>query len=270
MKFSVLMSVYYKEKGEYFKQSIESVLNNSLMPDQIVIVKDGQLTPELNQIIDYYDSSFLHLFTVIQLDENVGLGKALNIGLEYVKHSIVARMDTDDICYEHRFRTQINFLIDNPDISVLGTAVQEFNINIGDLNQSRILPETTEELKKFSKFRNPLNHPTVMFKKKDIISSGSYQDMPLFEDYYLWVRVLSKKFNIANISEPLLHFRIGNDMIGRRSGWSYLNKEIVFLRKIKKIGFLSNKDYIISILIKLPLRLLPKSLLTFFYKKLLR
>lgn len=270
MKFSVLMSVYYKEKGEFFKQAIESVLNNSLRPDQIVIVKDGQITPEINQIIYHYSRSYPQLFTVKQIDENVGLGKALNTGLDYVMYDIVARMDTDDICYEHRFRNQINFLINNPDISVVGTSVQEFNINPGDLNQFRILPRNSEELKKFSKFRNPLNHPTVMFKKKDIIISGSYQDMPLFEDYYLWVRVLSEKFQIANISEPLLHFRIGNDMIGRRSGWSYLKREIVFLKRIKKTGFLSNKDYVISVLIKLPLRLLPKNLLTFFYKKLLR
>lgn len=264
------MSVYYKEKVEFFKQAIESVLNNSLMPDQIVIIKDGPLAPELNQIIDYYSISYPQLFTVKQLGENVGLGKALNIGLDYVAHNIVARMDTDDVCYEDRFKNQINFLINNPDISIVGAAVQEFNINVGDLNQFRVLPENTEELKKFSKFRNPLNHPTVMFKKNDIIISGSYQDMPLFEDYYLWARVLSKKFHIANISEPLLHFRIGNDMIGRRSGWSYLKKEIVFLSGIKKIGFLSNTDYIISVMIKLPLRLLPKSLLAFLYKKLLR
>ncbi|MDR6923465.1 MULTISPECIES: glycosyltransferase [Chryseobacterium] len=270
MDFSVLISVYFKEKVEFLEKALDSILNNSLQPSQIILVKDGKLTKELDECIEIYCTKYSDLFTIVSLDANVGLGKALNAGLKHALYDIIARMDTDDICYQDRFKKQIEFLIKNPSISVIGTGIQEFNLIPGDLNQFRNLPVNSEDLLKFSKFRNPLNHPTVMFRKKAVIEAGSYQDMPLFEDYYLWVRMLHKGFKIANISEPLLHFRIGNNMIGRRSGWSYLKKELAFLSKIREINYINRKEFLVSGIVKLPLRILPKSILTFLYKKLLR
>lgn len=270
MSFSVLSSVYVKESSISLKEAIESILNQTLPPLQIVLVEDGPLNDDLYKIISDFKERLPELFTIVKLEKNVGLGAALNEGLKATKHELVARMDTDDICYPDRFEKQLAFMNQYPEISVLGTAIQEFNQKPKDLNQFRTLPTTVEELLKFAKFRNPLNHPSVMFRKSHVIEVGSYKSMMLFEDYYLWVRMLLKGFKIANLAEPLLHFRIGNDMVGRRSGYEYLKKEITFLRNIKALGFISSKEYLISIVCKSPLRLLPKSVLSFLYKKILR
>lgn len=270
MNFSVLASVYIKEDANNLDLALKSVFSQTLMPNEVVLVKDGHLTNELEGVISKFQKEYNDVLKVIPLSKNFGLGKALNVGLDHVTNNTVARMDTDDVCYPDRFEKQINFLMNNPEISVVGGIVQEFNKNPGDLNQFRKLPLNSEALFKFAKYRNPLSHPSVMFKKAAVLNVDSYRDMPLFEDYYLWVRMLLKGYKIANINEPILHFRIGNDMIGRRSGFSYAKKEIKFIKALKKLGFLSQKDFIVSILMKVPLRILPKKFLTFLYKKLLR
>lgn len=270
IQFSVLLSVYFKENPVFLEKALESLFKQTLLMDEIVLVKDGVLSCELNTIIDNYVKKYPNLIKVVTLEKNVGLGKALNFGLEYCSNEIVARMDTDDICYPDRFERQIHFLKQNQEISVVGGSIQEFNERIGDLNQIRRLPFTNKELLAFSKYRNPLNHPTVMFKKSHILSVGSYQDMLFFEDYYLWVRLLKKGYMLANIQEPILHFRVGNDMIGRRKGLKYALLEMKFLKKIREIKYISNKEYIISILTKIPLRFFPKKILKLLYKKLLR
>ena len=270
IQFSVLLSVYFKENPVFLEKALESLFKQTLLMDEIVLVKDGVLSCELNTIIDNYVKKYPNLIKVVTLEKNVGLGKALNFGLEYCSNEIVARMDTDDICYPDRFERQIHFLKQNQEISVVGGSIQEFNERIGDLNQIRRLPFTNKELLAFSKYRNPLNHPTVMFKKSHILSVGSYQDMLFFEDYYLWVRLLKKGYMLANIQEPILHFRVGNDMVGRSKGLKYALLEMKFLKKIREIKYISNKEYIISILTKIPLRFFPKKILKLLYKKLLR
>ncbi len=269
-KFSVLLSVYINEKVENLKLALDSLLVQSVQADEIVLVQDGPLTAELYECIAAYVQKDPDLFNVVVLPENVGLGNALNIGLSKVSNSLVARMDTDDICYPDRFKKQLTFLQEHPEVSVLGTAIQEFDQIPGDLQQFRRLPEKSIELEQYAKYRNPLNHPSVIFRKEAVLKAGSYQDMPLFEDYYLWIRMIQSGFKIANLSEPLLHFRIGNDMIGRRSGYSYLKKEKKFLESIKTLKFIDTKQYVSSLLLKMPLRLLPKSMLSWLYKKFLR
>lgn len=270
MEFSVLLSVYSKESPLFLEQSLESVLNNTIRPSQIVLVKDGALTDRLDEVIRLYKNKYNDLFTIVELKENVGLGKALNIGLTHVKYEIVARMDSDDICVSTRFQRQIEYMLVNANVSVVGTSVFEFNKIPGDLNQKRSLPETNQKLLKFAKYRNPLNHPTVMFRKKDIMAVGSYLDMKSFEDYYLWIRLLSRRYKIGNLPVPLLYFRIGNDMVGRRKGYGYAKNEITFLRAMRKIGFISKLDFLFFLLVKIPLRMLPKKILNIFYKNILR
>lgn len=270
MGLSVLASVYIKESPTNLGLALESLFKQTVCANEIVIVKDGPLTDEIEEVISQFKKKYPNILKIIPLKENVGLGNALNEGLKHITNNFVARMDTDDICYVNRFEKQLQFLKDNPEISVVGGVVQEFNKTPGDLNQYRKLPLNSKELYKFAKYRNPLSHPSVMFKKSAVLDVGSYKDMPLFEDYYLWIRMLMKGYKIANIEDPILHFRIGNDMIGRRSGLSYAKKEINFIKAIKELGFLNSKDFLTSIIMKVPLRILPKSFLTFLYKKLLR
>ncbi len=270
MKFSVLISVYNKENPYYLKDSLNSIINQTLLPDEIVLVKDGPLTNELENTLQFFLDNYVDLFKIISLPENVGLGKALAIGLEFVSYDLVARMDSDDVCYPNRFLEQVKYMIENEEISVLGGTIQEFNNEPGDLKSFRTLPEQHNEIAKMIKYRNPLNHPTVFFRKNHIIDVGSYKDMPLFEDYYLWVRMIQAGHKIHNLPQPLLHFRIGNNMIGRRSGMHYVIKEIRFLKILKKLGVLSSTELVLSYLTKTPFRLLPKSLILFIYRKLAR
>jgi glycosyltransferase involved in cell wall biosynthesis len=267
--FSVLLSVYYQENPLYFRVSLDSIFNQTVLPTEIVLVKDGPLTSELDTVIEEYKLKY-PILKILPLIKNVGLGKALNEGLKYCSYDWVARMDSDDICFPYRFEKQLQFLSESSDIAVFGTSMDEFILQPGDIESNRSLPTTHSELKLFAKKRNPFNHPTVMFNKKIIENVGSYQKVPLFEDYHLWLRVLNAGYKIANISEPLLYFRVGNDMIGRRHGYSYVKKEFYFYKRCVKENLLSKKDAFFAFFTRLPMRLIPKKILSFLYKKYLR
>ena len=268
IKFSVLISVYDKVNPKYFELAIKSVFSQTLIPNEVVLVKDGKLNEELDNVIEIYEQLFN--LKVIQLLKNEGLGKALNIGLENCSFEIVFRMDGDDICFPQRFEKQMHYLIENPDIAILGSELEEFEITPGDINRYRNVPITNDKIRKIAKFRNPLNHPTVVFKKSIVLEVGSYSEMPLFEDYFLWVRVLLKGYKIENLAMPLLYFRVDKNMIGRRHGFSYLVKELNFYWELKKIGFINWSFWFFVIIIRTPLRLIPKRLLSIFYTSFLR
>lgn len=268
--FSVLISVYYKDSASFFKESLQSVFIQTIIPNEVILVKDGPLNNGLNQLIEQYVEMYPGVIKVVSLEKNMGLGYALSIGLKHCSYELVARMDSDDICHFDRFRRQLEYLEKKPNVSVVGTTIEEFKFQPGDLKTYRKLPEGGRQLLAFSKFRNPLNHPSVIFKKTEVLAAGSYEDMPLFEDFYLWVKMLKKGFIIENIEEPLLYFRVGNNMIGRRHGISYLMKEFKFLSAVKKIKFINNKEYIVSLFIKLPLRIIPKNILKILYHFFLR
>lgn len=269
--FSVLISVYANDNAQFLHVALDSVfLKQTLKPNEVIIVQDGPVTAEIDFVLNHYLIDYPKVFKIVRLSQNRGLGEALNYGLAFCNFEYVARMDADDICYPDRFEKQISYLLKNTGLSVLGSAIQEFNKEPNDIGVFRKLPEKNKQILEFAKFRNPLNHPTVVFKKSDILRIGSYMSMPLFEDYHLWVRVLGEGLIVENLSEPLLHFRVGNDMIGRRHGSGYLKKEINFLKAIKKLGFINGQEFLISLVVKSPLRLIPKSLLRVVYKKFLR
>jgi glycosyltransferase involved in cell wall biosynthesis len=268
--FSVLISVYDKEQHTYLDRALSSMVNQTLLPAEIVLVEDGLLTPELRMVISGYCAKYPALLKIVKLDNNVGLGLALAKGLEFCTQDVVIRMDSDDICVPDRFEKLYNFLNDHHDISVVGSVIEEFNFYPGDLKKYRRLPIEPQELVRFAKFRNPLNHPSVAFRKQDILKIGGYLNMPLFEDYYLWVRLLVAGYKIANISESLLYFRIGNNMVGRRHGMSYLKKEWAFLQAIKNLNFISNFEYTSSLCLRSPMRLIPRNTLALIYKVFLR
>src|SRR5690625_792372 len=170
------MSVYEGEKPEYFEASIESMLNQTLMPDQIVIVKDGKLTPALDSVINKYKDDYTGLFTIVTLSENAGLGVALNKGLKHCKNELVARMDTDDISLENRCELQVKEFQKNEKLSIVGTMINEFDVDPNRIISSRVVPTDHNSILKFSRRRNPFNHPSVMYKKSAVQSCGGYND----------------------------------------------------------------------------------------------
>lgn len=256
-KYSVLISLYDKEKPDYLKASIESMLSQTLKPDQIVLVKDGPLNNELDQVIDFYVNQNPGLFTVVELKNNVGLGKALDEGLKYCKNELVARMDADDISLPERCEFQVKEFINNPDLSIVGTMIDEFYDDPKNIISSRIVPTSHEEIKKFIRRRSPFNHPTVMFKKSDVIKCGGYGNLRRKQDLDLFSRMINSGCKGANINQSLLLFRSNEDNYKRRKSWSYCKSYIDVQIKIWKRGHCSIFDLIYVIIGQLVMYLSP-------------
>lgn len=268
IKYSVLMSVYHKEQPEYLRDSINSMLNQTIEPDEIVLVKDGPLTEALEKVIyEYKDNPILN---VVELKENVGLGKALNIGLTKCKNEIVARMDTDDISEVERCETQIKFFED-PSISVVGSSVAEFIDNTNNVIAYKSVVEDHEQITRDMKYRNPMNHPTVMFRKKDVESVGSYKHWFLNEDYFLWIRMLEKGFRFKNINKPLVKMRITDETYMRRGGWKYFITQKNLFDYMLKNKIIGLKEYIYNNSVRFIARvLIPNRVRKYLYLHLLR
>lgn len=250
-KYSVLMSLYKKEKPEYLRLAIDSMINQTVPPDEIVIVEDGPLTDELYAVLDEYP--MLHR---VKNETNLGLGISLQKGLLATKNDVVARMDTDDIAGISRCEKQLEFLNSNPDISVVGGQIEEFIGSPDHIVAKRIVPLKDIELKDFNKKRCPFNHMTVMFKKKDITEAGSYQDWFWNEDYYLWNRLalVGKKF--ANLPDVLVLVRTGEDMYQRRGGIKYFQSEAKLQKFMLDNNIINKPRYLINISERLVLQVL--------------
>ncbi|WP_449623025.1 glycosyltransferase family 2 protein [Robertmurraya sp. Marseille-Q9965] len=270
MKFSVLMSVYHKEKPLFLKESLESTINQSLPPNEIVLIEDGKLTEELYSVLDDFEMRFPSIVKRIPLEKNMGLGLALQRGVLECSNEIIARMDTDDICHPNRFEKQIQFFKNQPDAEVLGTWIGEFDEHYTDITSTRKVPTDYEEIKEYAKKRCPLNHMTVMYKKSSVIKAGNYQPFLLNEDYYLWIRMLDKGIKIYNLPEILVYARTGREMFQRRGGLSFFKKEVQLQNEFRKMKFISSVQFIENILVRGAVRILPNSLRGFIYLKLLR
>lgn len=203
---------------------------------------------------------------VVGYEENKGLAYALAFGLKFVKTELVARMDSDDVCCPDRFEKQLRFMDDNPEIVICSGAIDEFYENPEKPVSVRRVPCSSNEVAKRLKSRCPFNHVAVMFRKSAVESVGSYQSVAYFEDYDLWFRMLMAGFKGANLPEILVHARIGNDMIGRRHGFSYVRHELNFLCLERNRGYLSFGEYVRALAMRIPVRLLPKPLLALVYR----
>lgn len=255
MKFSVLMSVYKSDNADYLLRAIESVtIDQTLKPTQLVLVKDGPVSEEIDANIIKMQSELNNIgieFTVISKEVNAGLAVALNTGLEYCKYEYVARMDSDDVSLPNRFELELPYIADNPDISVLGGGITEFEDDEKVPIQARIVPQKHDEIVDMLRTRNAMNHVTVVFKKSDIIELGGYsENFGKLEDYKLWVDAVCAGLKLQNISDICVNVRVGAGFIERRSNkreiqdWDMLQE---YLKKAKLIGSskaLINKLYI--------------------------
>lgn len=268
--YSVLMSVYYKERPEFLRQAMESIYAQTVKTNDFILVCDGPLNDDLDIVIAEMQKKFGAVLHVHRLAKNGGLGNALNIGMNDCKNELVARMDSDDIAYPDRCKKQLLAFKQNPGVSVCSGIVEEFTNDPNIVDTKRVPPETNAEIIEFAKSRNPFNHPCVMYKKSVIEAVGSYQDFYLLEDYYLWLRVLIAGYEGYNIQEPLLRMRAGNGMYKRRSGWKYAKTQIRLFTYMKKKHFIDFKTYIVSCIVRTGSALAPNWLRKFMYKKILR
>ncbi len=261
--FSVLMSLYSKEKPDNLDQCLSSLYTQTRKADEIILVYDGPVTAELQAIVEKWQP--LLMLTLLKLEKNVGLGNALNAGLNRCTHDLVARMDTDDICLPQRFEKQIAFMDENPEVSLLGVAVIEFDEHGKERLKS--LPVTYSEIRRFARLKNPFNHMCVVFRKQAVISAGSYQHHLFMEDYNLWLRMMAEGQRMANLSDVLMRVRAGSEMVSKRRGWPYIKSEIQLFKlkkKLKQVPLLQGSIYF---LIRTSTRVIPTGLMKYLYEK---
>lgn len=268
--YSVLMSVYYKEKPEYLSQAIKSIQMQTFPTNDFVLVCDGPLNDALDEVIAAKQREMGKVLDVVRLAKNSGLGNALNVGITHCKNELVARMDSDDIAYPDRCNKQIDVFNAHPEVSICSGIVEEFTTDPNTVDARRVPPETNGEIVKFARNRNPFNHPCVMYKKSAVEAVGSYKDFYLLEDYYLWLRMLMAGEKGYNIQEPLLHMRAGSDMYLRRAGWKYAKTQAKLFGFMKQQGFIGNGQYIKSCVLRAGSSLAPNWLRKFMFEKILR
>ncbi|MBN8410990.1 glycosyltransferase [Halomonas litopenaei] len=263
---SVLISVYKNDVLTYFKESIESVISQINGDDELVIVFDGPVAEELEQYAKGLDGIVDTTVKVVSLQKNLGLAKALNVGLEYCSKKYVARMDADDVSRGDRFAKQLSYMETNPTVSVVGGAVCEFTIDgVTKIKKGA----ESNKIVAFSKTRNPLNHPTVMFRKKDVLSVGGYNEKLYYaQDYELWCRMINEGFCLVNLDDVLVDFRLGENFLTKRSGFRYVRVEAKLLSSLVKLDYFSSFDALRFMIFRIPPRLLPTSILKLVYRTL--
>ena len=268
--FTVLMSVYAKDNPLWVAQALDSVLHNTVPPAEIVLVQDGPVPAEIDQVLTDYTVKYPQIKRVV-LPENQGLGLALQQGLQKCTYEWVARMDADDISLSERFETQLKRLVQEPDLAVLGGAIEEIDAQTLHPLAVRRVPQTDAQCKQFLKTRCPFNHMTVMFKKSLILQAGNYQPFHLMEDYYLWARCAAKGYFFANLPDIVLRARVNAAMYGRRGGWKYFKSNAALAGQLRRLGLIGWPVYLFNVAVRFAVQvLMPNSVRAAFYKRMLR
>ena len=263
------MSVYFKEKPEFFDKALESIYNQTVKADEWVIVKDGEISQELQDVIEKYKQLDDVNIKEVPLEENKGLGIALSIGVPECSNELIARMDTDDIAVPNRFELQLDEFEKNPDLDICGGQIIEFETDENTSVAERRVPLTHDEIVQFQKRRSAFNHMTVMYKKSKVLEAGNYKDCPLMEDDMLWVDMILAGAKCMNVEPYLCNVRTNRDMIARRGGLKYYKKYKNARKMILDTGFISKKDYKKTNRIQFIVCIMPKWLRKFVFFKLI-
>ena len=267
--FSVLMSIYIKEKPEYVDECFKSLLQQTLTADEWVVVEDGPLSNEMYRLLDDYQLKYPGLIKRIIIKKNKGLGNALRVGILKCKNSIIARMDTDDIARSDRFEKQFALFKKNPQLDICGSNIDEFEGDKTNIVAKRRVPSKHCDIIRYQKKRDAFNHMTVMYRKKAVLKAGNYIPCPLMEDTYLWARMMMNGARCANINESLVYARIGEAMYERRGGWEYFKKYKSGREKVFNTGFISRYEYLYTISIQFLVAMVPSNVRGYIFKKIL-
>ena len=268
MEFSVLMTVYDKEKPYNLRKSLLTSYQQTIKPTEIILVCDGELTQELYDEIERIKSE-IPILKVYQLDTNVGSGPASRFGVEKCNTDLIARMDSDDYSVETRFEKQIKAFEENPNLIMVGTNILEKNTEFTAL---KTVPEKTEEIREYSKFRNPFNNPSSMMKKEYILKVGNYRKFRYLEDYDLTMRLIhdNPTKDFLNIQEPLVIMQTNNSSYLRRGGLLYVKTEFFLQVDFYRRGYISKVELCRNIFIRNIVRVMPNSMRKLIYKKKMR
>lgn len=267
--YSVVMNAYAEDHAVHLGQAIDSVLQQTLSPDELIIAVDGPVGEAIKHVLE--NASGSDSVRVIYIGKNVGLGPARNIAINHARNSFVGVMDADDICLPSRFEKQIEIL-SHEQVDVLGGWIEEFDEDPDVIESLRLrrTPLKHEEIYDFGKRRNPMNHVTLMFRKDAFDAVGGYRGVLYFEDYDLIIRMLLAGFRFKNIPELLVRVRCGNNMFRRRGGVDIIKSEFQFMWDMNRKGYITLGQVFLNVGIRFPLRVIPASMRRWFYLKFLR
>jgi len=253
--FSLLVSVYDGERPKYFRRAFRSAVNDqTVRPDQVVIVRDGPVHDELGKCLDELQATSPVPVTLVPLQRNGGLGPALDQGLAASWFDVVARMDADDVAMPHRFEVELP-LIQNADI--VGAGLLEFVDDTDHIVGQRVPPTDPARIQRYARLHDPFNHPTVVYRRHAVLAAGGYGDLPLMEDYALFARMLDNGARAINVAEPLVFYRVGAESFKRRGGTELLRSELRLQREFRQQGFTSRAEYVRNVMVRGGYRLVP-------------
>lgn len=263
------MSVYKNDNPQYLIQAIDSMLNQTIKAEQFVIVEDGPVGEDIEEVIRHYEKDN-KLFTIVRLEKNGGLGNALNQGFKVCRNELIARMDADDISKPERCEKQLKTFAKNPGLVILGTQIEEFIGTTDNVVSSRKVPTTYEEIKKFARRRSPFNHPTVMYKKNSILALGGYMTYGRKEDLDLFIRAVNNGCFSGNLRETLLYYRTSDDNLRRRKTWINCKEYIQIIWGFFRKGYCGISDVVYVIAGQIVMFLFPSQITVKMTKKFLR
>ena len=268
MKFSVLTTVYKKETPGNLRKSLLSSYQQTLKPTEIILVCDGELTEELDREIEKLQRE-IPILKVFRLPENLGSGPASLFGVNHCQTDFIARMDSDDYSIETRFEKQVSAFEKNPNLIMVGSNIIELNTEFTAIKK---VPEHTEEIRKYSRLRNPFNNPSSMMKKEYILKAGNYREFRYLEDYDLTMRLLhdNPTKDFMNIQEPLVVMQTNDFSYLRRGGFLYVKTDFVLQLDFYRRGDISLVEFVRNIFLRNTIRIFPNSIRKWIYKKKMR
>ena len=267
-EFSLLMSVWAGDDPDFLEAAYRSVVHDQTRPpDDVVLVQDGPVPPELSARIAELVSTSPSKAQVVALDANVGLGVALDQGMAACAHDIVARMDADDIALPNRFEVQVGIVEGGVDL--VGSALLEFGSGPDDIAGKRVPPIDPDEIVRYARFHQPFNHPTVVYRRTAVEAAGGYRHLALMEDYLLFAKMIQLGCTVANVEEPLVLYRVGAGAYARRGGVALLKSEWRLQRTLLDLGFTNRLQFARNVAIRGAYRLVPERLRKVAYRRLI-
>ena len=255
--FSLLLPTYLRDVPDHLIRAFHSsVQEQSRPPSEVVVVRDGPLPQALSSTLQTLAATSPVPVVRVDLDHNVGLGQALNLGLAACSYDVVARMDADDVSLPARFAVQLPLIESGLDL--VGSALYEFESSEHEVVGVRTPPIEASEIRRWSRFADPFNHPTVVYRRSAVLAAGGYLDLPLMEDYWLFARMIANGAAVANVEEPLVKYRIGEGAYQRRGGWELLRSEVALQRRFRESGFVSSPQFVRNLVVRGGYRLVPE------------
>lgn len=264
--FALLLCVYGGDRPDFVRHAFHSAVGEQTRPPaQVILVRDGPVPDELTHCLKDLAAASPAPVTLVELENNGGLGPALDAGLAASDHDIVARMDADDVAFPHRFEVQLPLIEAGADL--VGAGLLEFESDPRVSVGRRTPPCEPDDIVRFARFHDPFNHPTVVYRRSAVFAAGGYQDFPLMEDYWLFARMIAGGAGVVNVAEPLVYYRIGEGAYARRGGLALLRSELRLQRRLRQYGFTTRLEYLRNVLIRGGYRLVPERLRRAAYRR---